>query len=353
MEILSSEEDADIISWLPHGRGFMIYQKKRFAAEIMPKYFKQSKFTSFTRKLNRWNFTRITRGPETGAYYHEYFQRGNLRLCMQMCCQNSKNAAVMQSMSARPGVVGMSPLLGPRSVGDAMNRLRLGPAPDQQHQNDLSSMSLLQSQLGAAAAQAGGLSGLGGSGDENLMKLRQLEQQRELLLQQQQQQQFQQQFQQQQLQQQQQQQQLAALGLGRAPTNLLGGNNGPSQGQGGTPDMGLGALQRGNANAYLAMIMAQEKVQAQMASLGGGNSFNPVDFQRQQTNLLHSQQQQLEQYKMLQAQAAYQQGQAPSCNDMQSNLLGSLLQQPGLMPGQDSNGQPDERGKIKRGASAA
>merc|ERR1719159_734982 len=75
MEILSNEENADIISWLPHGRGFMIYQKKRFASEIMPKYFKKSKFTSFTRKLNRWSFTRITRGPETGAYYHEFFQR--------------------------------------------------------------------------------------------------------------------------------------------------------------------------------------------------------------------------------------------------------------------------------------
>ena len=96
MEILSNESHADIISFLPHGKGFMIYQKKRFANEILPKYFKEAKFTSFTRKLNRWNFTRITRGPETGAYYHEYFQRGNLRLCMQMCCQNAKNAAAMK-----------------------------------------------------------------------------------------------------------------------------------------------------------------------------------------------------------------------------------------------------------------
>jgi hypothetical protein len=343
MDILSSEEDADIISWLPHGRGFMIYQKKRFAAEIMPKYLKHSKFTSFTRKLNRWNFTRITRGPETGAYYHEYFQRGNLRLCMQMCCQNSKNihAAVLNTMSARPG---MSPMLGPRSVGDAMNRLRLGPTDG----GDMSSMGLLQTQLGAQA----GLSGIAGAGgDETLLKLRQLEQQREHLLQQQQQQQFQQQYQQQQFQQQ-QQQQLAALGLGRSQQNMLGS---PGATNAGGSEMGLGALQRSNANAYLAMIMAQEKVQAQMASLGGPGAFNPGEFQRQQTNLLQAQQQQLEQYKMMQAQAAYQnqQNQPPSCtNDISPHLLGSLLQQPGLMPGQDSQG-PDERGKIKRGASAA
>jgi len=55
MEILSNEKYHDIITWLPHGRGFVILQKKRFANEIMPKFFnKRSKFTSFTRKLNRW-----------------------------------------------------------------------------------------------------------------------------------------------------------------------------------------------------------------------------------------------------------------------------------------------------------
>ena len=55
MEILSNEKLSDIITWLPHGRGFVILQKKRFANEVMPKYFnKKSKFTSFTRKLNRW-----------------------------------------------------------------------------------------------------------------------------------------------------------------------------------------------------------------------------------------------------------------------------------------------------------
>lgn len=90
MELLDDEGNDDIIGWLPHGRGFLIYQKRRFAAELMGKYFKQSKFTSFTRKLNRWGFTRISRGPETGAYYHPYFRKGNARLCLQMTCQSLK-----------------------------------------------------------------------------------------------------------------------------------------------------------------------------------------------------------------------------------------------------------------------
>lgn len=67
MEILSDENNIDIITWLPHGKGFTIVDKKRFAEEVLPKNFKKSKFTSFTRKLNRWSFVRVTRGPETGG----------------------------------------------------------------------------------------------------------------------------------------------------------------------------------------------------------------------------------------------------------------------------------------------
>jgi hypothetical protein len=90
MQIVSDESTNDVVAWLPHGKGFQIYKKKKFASDVLPKAFKQSKYTSFTRKLNRWGFTRVTRGPETGAYYHKYFQRGNTRLCMQMSCQSGK-----------------------------------------------------------------------------------------------------------------------------------------------------------------------------------------------------------------------------------------------------------------------
>jgi hypothetical protein len=55
MEILDKPEFNTSIMWLSHGKGFMVTNKKRFAADVLPHYFgKQSKFTSFTRKLNRW-----------------------------------------------------------------------------------------------------------------------------------------------------------------------------------------------------------------------------------------------------------------------------------------------------------
>jgi hypothetical protein len=90
MDILSEEGQAEIISWLPHGNGFIIHKKKTFANDILPRYFKASKFTSFTRKLNRWGFSRVPRGPETGAYFHKLFRRDKSTLCMQMT-SNSGN----------------------------------------------------------------------------------------------------------------------------------------------------------------------------------------------------------------------------------------------------------------------
>jgi len=91
-----------VISWLPHGRGFVIYKKKAFEEQILPRHFnKQSKFSSFTRKLNRWGFVRVTRGPESGAYYNPYFKRGGHRLCMQMSCQSNSKSSVIKGSAAK------------------------------------------------------------------------------------------------------------------------------------------------------------------------------------------------------------------------------------------------------------
>lgn len=90
MEILSEPTNVDAITWLPHGKAFIIINRQKFANNVLPKYFRKTKYTSFTRKLNRWNFTRVTRGPELGAYYHEFFQRNSEALCTQMYCKNER-----------------------------------------------------------------------------------------------------------------------------------------------------------------------------------------------------------------------------------------------------------------------
>jgi hypothetical protein len=73
-----------IISWQPHGRCFVIHKPKEFAEFIMPGYFRQTKLTSFQRQLNLYGFNRITRGNDSGGYYHELFLRGKPFLCKRM-----------------------------------------------------------------------------------------------------------------------------------------------------------------------------------------------------------------------------------------------------------------------------
>lgn len=73
-----------IISWQPHGRCFVIRKPKEFANQVMPDYFRQTKLTSFQRQLNLYGFNRITRGNDSGGYYHELFLRGKTFLCKQM-----------------------------------------------------------------------------------------------------------------------------------------------------------------------------------------------------------------------------------------------------------------------------
>ena len=55
MEILTDPENQKAISWLPSGTAFVIHDRDMFAESVMPKYFsRQAKYSSFTRKLNRW-----------------------------------------------------------------------------------------------------------------------------------------------------------------------------------------------------------------------------------------------------------------------------------------------------------
>lgn len=76
--------NADIASFYPHGRAFGIHDQDRFVREIMPKYFKQTRLSSFLRQLNLYGFTRIVLGPDAGGYFHELFLKGRPTLCAHM-----------------------------------------------------------------------------------------------------------------------------------------------------------------------------------------------------------------------------------------------------------------------------
>ena len=60
MEILADSTLSEIVSWLPHGRSFVILRPDLFCEEVLPRYLppadsrSSTKYPSFTRKLNRW-----------------------------------------------------------------------------------------------------------------------------------------------------------------------------------------------------------------------------------------------------------------------------------------------------------
>lgn len=81
LEIANELGFSDTVAWCPHGRAFIVHKPKQFASNTMRTYFKHTKFTSFQRQLNLYGFRRITKGRDSGAYYHEFFLRGRPDLC--------------------------------------------------------------------------------------------------------------------------------------------------------------------------------------------------------------------------------------------------------------------------------
>ena len=105
-----------IVSWQPHGRAFLVRDKKRFTQEVLPKYFKQSKFSSFCRQLSLYGFVRLRRdGPDKGGYYHEMFLRGRKDLCLRiirLSKADNDEAKVYTPPDLEPKLYEMAPVHG-------------------------------------------------------------------------------------------------------------------------------------------------------------------------------------------------------------------------------------------------
>lgn len=64
------------VKWLDDSRGFTITDRGTFSMSILKRHFGEAKYASFTRRLKRWGFRRITKEADSGAYYHDEFYRG-------------------------------------------------------------------------------------------------------------------------------------------------------------------------------------------------------------------------------------------------------------------------------------
>lgn len=78
-QILDSESP-EVVHWLSHGLAFKVVDPWRFSIEVLPKYFRHNKISSFQRQLNLYGYKKITKGNDLGATFHPSFQRDNREL---------------------------------------------------------------------------------------------------------------------------------------------------------------------------------------------------------------------------------------------------------------------------------
>jgi hypothetical protein len=125
--VLADPTVRDIITWLPHGKSFVVLRPDVFVNQVLPRYFPAEgtnrvtgahetatsiegvhKYSSFTRKLNRWGFRQISRGPDAGAFCHDLFQRDDPNLCRGMICQKSRKLSSNSSRSSGDDMMSVS-----------------------------------------------------------------------------------------------------------------------------------------------------------------------------------------------------------------------------------------------------
>lgn len=79
-EIFSEPSFEHICGWGETNDTIFIKDIDTFAKEILPKYFKHSNYSSFTRQLHKYDFHKTVHNPRHGEFKHPYFLRGQPQL---------------------------------------------------------------------------------------------------------------------------------------------------------------------------------------------------------------------------------------------------------------------------------
>ncbi|KAI9994981.1 hypothetical protein PInf_011866 [Phytophthora infestans] len=99
-------EDQRIISWSADGSHFQVYDVPRLETEVLRKYFKHGKFSSFQRQLNNFGFHKWTKTRASVATFsHEVLVRchpSQLAVLVGQMKLKQKAVAVMTSAPVKP-----------------------------------------------------------------------------------------------------------------------------------------------------------------------------------------------------------------------------------------------------------
>jgi len=120
MIFADKQEDKEnyCVAWMEDGKTFIIRNPDEFTRKVVPKFFKATKFSSFTRKLYRWGFRQVNRGigPDDPIIFgNENFQRDKMELMANMrsitAAGQRKNEQKQQEQNFAPvqGMAGMMP----------------------------------------------------------------------------------------------------------------------------------------------------------------------------------------------------------------------------------------------------
>jgi hypothetical protein len=83
----TKDPDEFCIAWLADEKSFVIRNHVDFTHNVLPQFFKATKFSSFIRKLYRWGFRQVNRGlgPDDPIIFgNKYFQRDDESLMAKM-----------------------------------------------------------------------------------------------------------------------------------------------------------------------------------------------------------------------------------------------------------------------------
>ena len=87
------------ITWMPDGKMWKVLDTVNLEGNVLNRYFRHCKYTSFNRQVNLWGFTRVIKSNNgtNGCYHHPLFIRGQREMCLKMKRKQEKHRSKLNN----------------------------------------------------------------------------------------------------------------------------------------------------------------------------------------------------------------------------------------------------------------